>query len=238
MSKSQAGHELSSLELLLGDLSGLVVTGLPVLASYFGTAVVIHSCLWNEIGIFSLLLAPIILVTLFIFLLFVFRLTLPRLKPGLYPTGLNRGFMSWMLHVYLSRAVEICGFKNFLFAFGTTRFLVFRALGAKVPFRMIGSLGLSIVDYPLIEIGKLVTLTEGVQLSCHTVVKGKLWLKKLKIEDGAYIGMHCLIGLGSVVGAGSMIGPYNKIAGDRLPIATVLAPFEWEHGNPEKKHNR
>jgi hypothetical protein len=224
--------------LLVADSFNFLLALLPSLLSYIIAFQFIQMNLWSSLNIWSLLAYVPASIFIFIFIVFFFRLLLPKLKPGIYPVGLHWRFAIWSMHLYLARAVELHLFKKAIFSFHSTRYLLFRALGTKLPFNVICSLNVSVVDHPLIEIGGNVTLTEGVTLSAHTIVKNKLWLKKIYIGENTYVGTNSLIGLGTVIGENCSIGPYNILMSDKLVPGSALDAFQWQRGNPDKKHNR
>jgi hypothetical protein len=225
-------------KVLLADFANFLLALLPVIISYFFSFALILGPLQSIMGLYAFIFVPLILPFIFIATVFIFRLLIPKLKEGIYPTDLNLGTITWMLHLQLARSVELSLIKNLLFSFGTTRYLLLRALGAKIPYKMMGSLGLSFTDCPLIEIGENTNLNEGVAISAHTSVGDKLWLKKVVIGSNVYVGAFTLVGPGSNIGNDTWIGPYNRIMMDRLEPESKLEAFEWDRGNPDKKHNK
>ena len=107
----------------------------------------------------------------------------------------------------------------------------------KVPFRFVSSLYIQIVDYGLIEIGEGTILTDEVQLSAHTMIKNKLWLKKIYIGKNVYVGTKSFLGLGTQIGDNCIIGLHNFLFNDKIPEGTHIAPFAWDRGNP-KRHTK
>ena len=89
-------------------------------------------------------------------------------------------------------------------------------------------------SYPhLIEIGRKVWVTAGVQILCHqrdlsTHTKGKavmdnaLVLKKVVIKDGAHIGIGAIIMPGVTIGEGAVVGAGAVVVND-VPAYSVVA---------------
>lgn len=83
----------------------------------------------------------------------------------------------------------------------------------------------------LIEIGKKVWLTQGVQVLCHqrrldthkpgkAVMDNELVYKKVVIKDGAHIGIGAIILPGVTIGEGAVVGAGAVVSKD-IPAYTV-----------------
>jgi hypothetical protein len=175
------------------------------------------------------LLAPFVLVSVFIFVLFVFRICLPRLKRGVYPLGINMGMASWYCHLALSRAATVCGLSSLLNIFYVTKFLHWRALGMKIAFGVNSSISVSFVDLPLISIGKGCTIADGVFILCHTFVGDRLFVSPVEIGENVFVGANCILGPRTKIGDNAWIGMSNFVA-HAVPTGSKIDNFFWEHG--------
>lgn len=158
-----------------------------------------------------LFLAPFVLFFSFIAIIYIFRLCLPKLKPGRYKRALNKPVVSWFCHFALGRAAKLSGLIRFLQAFNITKFLYWRALGAKVSFYITSAYDIDFVDNPLISIGKGVTIGSGVSISCHSDIGNCLILGKVTIEDEAFIAMSNAIGPNTTIKKGAWVGFGNAL---------------------------
>lgn len=82
----------------------------------------------------------------------------------------------------------------------------------------------------LVEIGKKVWVTAGVQILCHqrdlsthrkgkAVMDNKLILKKVVIKDGAHIGIGAIIMPGVTIGEGAVVGAGAVVTKDVPPYS-------------------
>lgn len=191
--------DLMSLFLSLApSVMALCCTGLFIQYGYSKTAWVLP-------------LAPFVLFFSFIAIIAAIRLCLPRLKPGRYKRELNKGMLSWYCHFALSRAAKIVGFIAIIQSFNVLKYCYWRALGAKVSFRIMNSFDIDLVDCPLITIGNDVTIASLATISCHSDIGNYLFLAPVVIEDDVFIAMTVHIGPGTTVKKGAWIGYGNGL---------------------------
>jgi len=156
-------------------------------------------------------MAPFVLFASFILVIAVIRICLPKLKPGRYKRELNKAMLTWYCHFALSRAAKIVGLTPLLQSFNSIKYLYWRALGAKVSFRIMNSYDIDFVDCPLITIGNDVTIASLVSISCHSDIGNYLFLAPVVIEDNVFIGMTTHIGPGTTIKKGAWIGYGNAL---------------------------
>jgi len=156
-------------------------------------------------------LAPFVLFTSFILVIALIRLCLPKLKPGRYKRELNKAMVAWYCHFALSRAAKIVGLTPLLQSFNCIKFFYWRALGAKVSFRIMNSFDIDFVDCPLITIGQDVTIASLTSISCHSDIGNYLFLAPVVIEDNVFIAMNTHIGPGTTIRKGAWIGYGNAL---------------------------
>jgi len=206
---SSKKSELSISTLIFIDLISIVFSLMPSVAAFSLTGLFIYhgySTTWLVLP-----LAPFVLFTAFIAIIALIRMCLPKIKPGRYKRELNKAMISWFCHFALARAAKIIGLTPLLQSFSITRFLYWRAIGAKVSFQIMSSFDVDFVDCPLITIGKNVTLASQVSISCHSDVGSLLFLAPVVIEDNVFICMNTVIGPGTIIKKGALIGYGNTL---------------------------
>jgi hypothetical protein len=164
---------------------------------------------------------------------FAVRLCLPRLRPGSYGLGMSAGMIAWYLHLALGRSLYVSGLQPLLHSFYLTKFLLWRALGARVPYRMNAAVTLSITDAPLVTIGRGTTMGDLVSIYAHSFIGDRLYIEPVAIGENVFLSKDVVVGLGARIGAGAWIGLSNKVFRVELAAGTRLDNFEWEHGPPK-----
>ncbi|MBK7892038.1 MAG: hypothetical protein IPJ84_14725 [Bdellovibrionales bacterium] len=217
--------------LLCADLISLPLTLLPGLLGWGSTIFWLTQPAPPFRFEILLLLSPFILCTVFILTLFILRLLLPSLKPGVYRSGLNKMFIAWFAHVALSRAPKISAMQTLLQSFNLTRYLFWRALGAKVSFRCVASLNVNMVDYPMITIEEGATIGDRVQVSGHSFVGNRLFIGPVRFGKNCFVGVECMVGAKTDIGDNVWVGINNTLFRDKLPAHSRLENFEWGHGS-------
>lgn len=185
-----------------------------------------------------MLLAPGVLAATFLAMVWAIRALLPAVKPGTYEMGLSRPFLGWYMTLCLGHAVRIAGLQPFFFAFYTTKYLYWRAMGARIAFGVNSSIFATLADYPLLTVGKGCTLGAHVFLSGHTFVGNQVILERVVLGDNVFLGGYTVVGPGTTIGAGSWIGMSNRLLRDQVPENTRIDNFAWEHFNPAKRAQR
>ncbi len=194
---------------LMPGVFALSITGLFIYHGYATTWLVLP-------------LAPFVLFFLFIAVVFLIRICLPKLKPGRYKRELSKMMIAWFCHFALARSAKIMGFIFILQSFNVFKFLYWRALGAKISFKVMNSFDIDFVDCPLISIGKNVTLGSEVTISCHSDVGSLVLLAPVIIEDDVFIGMATNIGPGTTIKKGAWIGYGNSFVNQTVEEYTKL----------------
>jgi carbonic anhydrase/acetyltransferase-like protein (isoleucine patch superfamily) len=142
----------------------------------------------------------------------VVRLLLPRLKAGRYPFPGHPQAVVWGLHFALMRAVYLPGTRYLFFSFTTLRWLLLRALGARVAFHMQSASSIYPVDVPLLSVGPEAMLAANVMTSGHFIEQGTLSLGPVDIGRGAQLLEGVKVGPDVSIGEYASIGPECRIA--------------------------
>lgn len=221
------------IQYIVSDLAGYLLTIGPTIT---GICSVVFTCreIYDRLGlILAVSILPMIYTVAFIFTVFVFRLALPRLRPGKYPIGFNRDFLAWSMHMGLNRSIEILGFRNFIFNFNSTKFLYWRALGAKVSYSITSSLSADLCDHQLLEIGEHCKITSDVLISAHTFFNEQLILEPVRLHRNVYIGMNTTVFSGCEIGDDCYVGSHNLLFRNNLAPKTTVKNYEWQQGSPK-----
>ncbi|MBL6990753.1 MAG: hypothetical protein ISR65_13290 [Bacteriovoracaceae bacterium] len=246
--KKQLKHQSQNLsipKLLFTDFISMFFSLGPglvawAMAIYYAKLCFVH--IYSETSFFPFLLAligvPLVLVVNFVVAVAIFRLFIPKMKPGIYKIGISKGFAAWYLTLCLGHSVRMFGLQPFFFTFYITKFLYWRAMGAKVAYGFNSSLFLTLADYPLITIDKGCSFGAYVHIACHSFLGDKLFLAPVHIGEDVYVGMNVIIGPKTKIGKGSWIGMNNVFMQDSVPEYTKIDHCEWEYGNPEKQDMR
>lgn len=181
------------------DLLMYIFSVLPVVASWGSLILVISHAENLYLQIIYLLAAPIYLVVTLSASVILLRLLMPKLKKGIYPVGVNKGYLSWYANLCLLRSMYISGLKPLIHSAYLFRFIFYKALGAKISYDIHTSIHFEIVDAPLVSIGKNTIIQDNVKISCHQLMKDKLILRPVRIED------NCVLVSSTEVKAGSVI---------------------------------
>ena len=129
--------ELTASTLVILDFVSILFSLMPNVVAFSLTGFFIYhgySKTWMVLP-----LAPFILFFSFIAVIALIRLCLPTLKPGRYKREFNKAVVTWFCHFALNRAGKLSGLNPFLQSFNVTKFLYWRALGAKVSFNIANS---------------------------------------------------------------------------------------------------
>ncbi|NTX41613.1 hypothetical protein FJV41_06575 [Myxococcus llanfairpwllgwyngyllgogerychwyrndrobwllllantysiliogogogochensis] len=190
---------------------------------------------WDRPGFAAwALLAPGVLAGVFLATCWLMRLCIPRMRPGTYAMELSRDYLAWYSVLCLGHAVRICGLQPFFFTFYVTKYLYWRAMGARIAYGVNSSLFAILADYPLLTIGKGCTMGANVFVLGHVFLGDKVQLGEVNIGDNVFLGAGAMVGPRTTIGARSWIGINNKLLKDTLPEDSRLENFEWEHFNPAR----
>lgn len=179
--------------------------------------------------------APAVLAGTFLVACWLIRLCIPRMRPGTYKMEMSRDYLAWYMVLCLGHAVRIAGLQPFFFTFYLTKYLYWRAMGARIAYGVNSSLFARLADYPLLTIGRGCTLGANVFVLGHVFLGDKVMLGPVNIGDNVFLSYGAFVGPKTTIGSRSWIGMQNKLLKDTLPEDSRLENFEWEHFNPAHK---
>lgn len=228
-------RDFGSTRVLLVDLITMGFSLTPGLAAWAAFVSYLRWS-WDRTGfLLWALLAPAVLVGSFLGACWLIRLCIPRMKPGTYPMGMSRDFLAWYMALCLGHAVRIAGLQPFFFTFYLTKYLYWRAMGARIAYGVNSSIFVLLADYPLLRIGKGCTMGANVFVLGHMFLGDKVMLGYVDIGDNVFLGTGTLVGPRTTIGSKSWIGMHNRLLKDTLPEGSRVENFEWEHFNPARK---
>ncbi|NMO13922.1 hypothetical protein HPC49_08450 [Pyxidicoccus fallax] len=220
---------------LLVDLITMTFSLTPALAAWWTFALYLR---WSwEQPAFPLwaLLAPGVLAGAFLAVCWLVRLCIPRMRPGTYKMEMSRDYLAWFMTLCLGHSVRISGLHPFFFSFYVTKYLYWRAMGARIAYGVNSSLFAMLADYPLLTIGKGCTMGANVLVIGHMFLGDKVMLGEVNIGDNVFLAAGAVVGPRTTIGARSWIGMHNKLLKDTLPEDSRVENFEWEHFNPARR---
>lgn len=186
--------------------------------------------IWNHAHFYLWLGAlPLILIFSFLTITWLMRISLPKLKPGVYPIGTSKHFLAWLLTLYLGHAVRIAGLQPLFAAFYGLKYLYWRAMGANVAYGVNSSIFANFADYPLLTIKPGCTIGAFTFVCGHTFVGNKVLLGRVTLEENVYVGFDVTIGPNCKLEKGAWVGTGNRLIQDTVPANTRIENFEWEH---------
>lgn len=218
---------------LILDFINLMIGYLPIVNAYFWTYHL--GVLFYEMQLLGLyiFMAPLVLCLSYIASLFIVRLCLPKLRPGEFPLGLNKGFLAWVCHRGLYRSLEMSMLKSMIYNFNILKHLLFKALGADIAFGANIALDAQLYDYPLLKVGKGVTIGAKCMLSCHYFSANRLVLKEVIVDDDVLLALNVTVAPGSVIKKKAVVGPSNVVSEDIVPEGKRILPYEWQNASPK-----
>lgn len=223
---------------LLVDLITMTFSLTPALAAWWTFALYLR---WSwEQPAFALLalLAPGVLAGAFLLVCWLVRLCIPRMRPGTYKMEMSRDYLAWFMTLCLGHSVRISGLQPFFFSFYLTKYLYWRAMGARIAYGVNSSIFAVLADYPLLTIGKGCTMGANVLVIGHMFLGDKVMLGEVNIGDNVFLAAGAMVGPRVTIGSRSWIGMQNKLLKDSLPEDSRLENFEWEHFNPARREER
>jgi acetyltransferase-like isoleucine patch superfamily enzyme len=167
-------------------------------------------------ALFLLLSPTVALVSAFFFTLSVYivRICLPKLEEGAFDFPSSWRAKAWVIRLSLHRFVFHPAIWGFLCSFFVFRFLLLRALGAKVPYNFQAASSVAILDPQFLSVSNDVQVGANAMIASHYVDQTKLVIKFVRIGANANIYGHVLILPGAEIGENVTIGLYSQIGVD------------------------
>lgn len=210
---------LAAGNLLLLDAAFLLFASLVVGPAILAVAATGELLLGAGVPWQGLVLGAPLLVALGLFVMALLtwslRLLLPRPEPGIHPLQGPQG-RAWGLNFVLQRVVSLPLWRPIYMSSGVLRWLLLRALGAEVPFRLRTAMDAEVLDAHLLTIGEDAMLSGGTSVSAHLTAGDRLHLARVvlgrgvELWAGASVALGCELGEGTRVGVRTMILPHVK----------------------------
>ncbi|MEJ2248247.1 MAG: hypothetical protein P8Y70_08825 [Candidatus Lokiarchaeota archaeon] len=173
-------------------------------------------------GIILLAISSAILARIFIYIVNSFH----KPRQGIFEFNReDKDYCYWSLRsilkkwpIWIARQLSIPLFEK----------LILKILGCKISFSSAFHDGW--IDTEFVEIGKNVKLGQGSLLSSFLIVKGKLIIKKVKVEDNVVIGAHSILLPGTIAKRNSTIAVNSS-----TNVSQILEENSTYSGSPAKK---
>ncbi|MEM8960953.1 MAG: DapH/DapD/GlmU-related protein [Acidobacteriota bacterium] len=233
------------------DVLATTMAVLPAIVTW-ATVIVYLRWIWDTTFFLLYLLAtPLVLIATFLVSIRLLRASIKPPPVGVHRVNYNHAFGSWLCTNYLGQAIQVAGLKPLLFSLYTTRYLYWRALGAKIAYGVNCSPFINVSDLPLITIGKGTTIGAYSHISAHLLRGDRLIVAPVTIGQGVELGIQCVIGPGTRIGNDSTIGANcaiglhttigedvqigagNRLIAETIPDKTRIGHFEREYGDPD-----
>lgn len=174
------------------------------------------------LGILLLIISSIVIAKIFLIFINIFH----KPKEGVFLRHKNdKDFCYWSLRsvikkwpIWLARQLSL----PFL------EILVFKILGVKTSFS--NSLYEGWIDCEFVEFGKNVKIGQGSLITSNIIIKDKLIIKKVTIQDNVIIGAHAVVLPGTKIDADTIL--------DAISMTNINQHLEGNsiyHGSPAKK---
>jgi acetyltransferase-like isoleucine patch superfamily enzyme len=111
-----------------------------------------------------------------------------------------------------------------------TRWLYFRAMGAKIAYGVHCAVFTRLRDFPLLTIESGVNLSANTHIAAHIFIGEKLFLAPVKISENSFIGMDVTIGARTRIGKNSFVGVGNRLVLDIVPENSRIENFQYFAG--------
>ncbi len=209
----------------------------PAAATWFTTIAFLRVIWENPYFYLWLLLLPSVVIFSFLLITLMMRLSLPKVKAGVFPIGISKGFLAWLLTLYLGHGVRIAGLQPLFSAFYGLKYLYWKAMGANIAYGINSSIFTNFADYPMLTIKSGCSIGAFSLISCHTFVGNKVLVGPVTIEKNVYVGLDVIIGPRTTIGEGAWIGAGNRLLQDTVAPNAKVENFEWEHFSPKIKNN-
>ncbi|MES2856346.1 MAG: hypothetical protein V4692_10815 [Bdellovibrionota bacterium] len=232
--KNRSDSTVSGSKLIVADIAGSIVAWGPGAITWM-IAISYIRCIWDESAFAPLLLLlPPIAAFSIIAVTFLFRICLPRLKPGVYEVD-SFAIKAWYLNFNLTNSLNVSGLMPLIYTTYLTKWLYCRAMGAQIAYGVHFSIYTKFREFQLIKIGRGSSLSAGTHIACHTHVGNKLLLGTVEIGERCFIGMDSIVGPKTKMGDDCWIGFNNRILMDRIESGTKIDNLEWSLGSPAKR---
>jgi acetyltransferase-like isoleucine patch superfamily enzyme len=149
------------------------------------------------------------------------------MREGTFSMNMNIGFLAWALNLALGRSIRIFQVQDLIYSSYTLKYFYWKAMGANIKYGINSSMYVNMIDLPLISIGSGSMIGDDVQISCHIMFDGRLYLKKVTIGENSSVGVKCQIGPGTKIGNNCEIAPWNILARRKIKDNEKIKIFQF-----------
>lgn len=154
---------------------------------------------------FFLFLAPLFLILSHSLGVALIRALTPPLKKGVYPVDLNKGYISWFIHLYLLRSAQVSGIYKLALSLPLLRSIFFKGHGASISSSCFMPNNTELCDFPLLTLEEGVYLGDHVKISAHYLSPEKLILRPVTLRSKTKVSTHTQVKPGSSTKEGDQL---------------------------------
>ncbi|MCO4793038.1 MAG: hypothetical protein KC493_04960 [Bacteriovoracaceae bacterium] len=171
------------------DLIGYIFITVPILATWSLTFLFFTKGT-NEILMW---LTPVFAIFTLSFFLFLMRIIIPKPQKGVITVGFNNEYLGWYMNLCLLRAFLCSGLRKIILSMAWSRYLIFKALGANVPYNFQMALNSEITDLTMVTIGEGCLIGDNAKITAHYIAKDKIVLRPVYLAPGTLILPHTTV---------------------------------------------
>lgn len=187
--------------MIIMDVLGYIFITIPIMVTWSVTIL-----LFTKGNDLFLWLIPFIAIFTLAFTLYLFRIIVPRPQKGVVKVGFNNEYLGWYMNLCLLRAFLCSGLRSITLSMAWSRYLVFKALGADVPYNFQMALNAEITDLSMIKIGKNTLIGDHAKLSAHYIAKDRIVLRPIELAEGTTVLPHTFVKPGTKSEAQETLG--------------------------------
>jgi hypothetical protein len=186
--KNDEGEEMNKNLMMAMDVLGYVFITVPIMATWSITILLFTK--GSDLVLWGI---PFVAIFTLAFFLFLMRIIIPRPQKGVIRVGFNNDYLGWYMNLCLLRAFLCSGLKSLTLSMGWSRYLMFKALGAEVPYNFQMALNAEITDLSMIKIGENTLIGDHAKLSAHYIAKDRIILRPIELAEGTTILPHTFV---------------------------------------------
>jgi acetyltransferase-like isoleucine patch superfamily enzyme len=198
---------------------------------------------WARLIAFAAAYAALAIAFPLVVLLFTV-IFVPRITPGTCPMR-SRQALRWIVAESMMLIVQRSFLRGYVDDFGPQRYLIYRALGARIDRTFFLGGGATILDPWALEVGRNVVIGSQSLISGHAIEGDALTVQTVRIGDGATVGMRSVVLPGAVIEAGAIVAAGAVVAKNvRIPAGEIWGGVparkigEVAAGQPESGEDR
>lgn len=144
------------------------------------------------------------------FFIFLLRVIIPKPQKGIIDVGFNNQYLGWYMNLCLLRAFLSSGLRPLILSMAWSRYLIFKALGADIPYNFQMAMNSEITDLTLVTIGEGCLIGDHAKITGHYIAKDKIILRPVHLAPGTIIPPHSTVKPGTKTEPDQIYGKGKK----------------------------